>query len=96
MLQAMAPRPKLSDEFIAWARPKLRSLLEARVEDARPGAVDGRKKGNKSHRFGTLLGHYMDDFGQHPFAQPDFAGNLDSSTGKARWTAEKLQEVRVR
>ncbi|EJD36467.1 hypothetical protein AURDEDRAFT_130017 [Auricularia subglabra TFB-10046 SS5] len=76
-----------SDAFSDWAAPKLVVLSDAVRRDTESGApIPGQ--------FGQVLLDIMSEYDDQPFAQPDFASNLDHD-GTARFTSAYLRTCAV-
>ncbi|EJD46701.1 hypothetical protein AURDEDRAFT_123860 [Auricularia subglabra TFB-10046 SS5] len=76
--------PSLCDDFYKWGLPKLRSLVDARVEDAKAGI-------KRYGAFHKLREEYLEEFEQHPFARPDFPEYLDDD-GNVTYESGEIRE----
>ncbi|EJD34533.1 hypothetical protein AURDEDRAFT_176429 [Auricularia subglabra TFB-10046 SS5] len=76
--------PSLCDAFYEWARPKLRSLVDARAEDSKAGV---RRYG----AFHKLREVYLQEFEHLPFALPTYEAYLDDD-GEPTADLEDIRE----
>ncbi|EJD33804.1 hypothetical protein AURDEDRAFT_177126 [Auricularia subglabra TFB-10046 SS5] len=76
--------PSLCDAFYKWALPKLRSLVDARTEDAK-GAV---KRYGAFHKLREV---YLQELEHLPFGQPTYADYLDED-GVVTYELEDIRE----